>query len=335
MKNYSPRVTQKRFFKKVWISALACILVWFDVTGKEKNIPWPGDTLTEKKVDYLEQIYFSGGNKEELNTKILIALQGIQKKDPTPGLAKQVTFLLEIKEKAAAAENSCEILDMLSAGIYNIDAAEASLQGVRPPTDKAKAKSFDALASLNKLNSTTSTLSTGASNLAWSNYLLSGGSSASFLSGAGKLAGAAGTVGQLADAANLIKDLNLFKRKDKPCKDVVKKTIEIGDHTPATTSPVVASGVTAVTASSQLTTTTVKIPKISSPILRALADTLKAKPGVQSVEKEYHEDFSIVTVVHPGSTDMLADWLEDKLGSKFKLLDSVNGKINLIAKTGK
>lgn len=128
----------------------------------------------------------------------MIALQELQEKLPTPALAKQVSFLVDIKDKASEADNACDILDLLAVGIYNIDAAEAVQRGVRTPSDKAKTKSVDALASLNKLNSTSSNLSSSASNLGWSSYLLSGGKYSSFASGAGKVARTAGTVGNVA-----------------------------------------------------------------------------------------------------------------------------------------
>jgi hypothetical protein len=196
----------------------------------------------EKKVDYLEQIYFSGENKEGLNTKILIAIQAIQQKKPTTALAKQATFLLDVEDKANAADNACDVLDLLAVGIYNIDAAEAAQEGVKPPSDKAKVKSADALASLTKLNNTSNNLSSSAHNLEWSSYLLNGGKFGSFAAGAGKVANTAGAVGTVAGAAgqagqtvkqlgDIGKSLGIgFKKKDKPCKDVTKKDIEIGEH---------------------------------------------------------------------------------------------------------
>lgn len=323
---------------------LAGLFFSFDIHAQAQS-----GNAAEKKVDYLERIYFSGENKEGLNTKILIALQELQEKTPTPALAKQVTFLIDIRDKASAAGNACDVLDLLAVGIYNIDAAEAVQQGVRTPSDKAKARSVDALASLNKLNSTSNSLSSSARNLEWSSYLLSGGKYGSFASGAGKVARTAGTVGTIAGAAGqagqTVKQLGevgkslgiSLKKKDKPCDDVAKKDIEIGEHLALTTSSNTnASTNTNSTAQENLntatSTTVISIQGISSSSLRALTDTLKTKQGVQSVEKSYNGTLSTISISHLGTTDALADWLEDKFSSKFKLIDYAAGKINLTAK---
>lgn len=299
----------------------------------------------EKKVDYLERIYFSGENKEGLNTKILIALQELQAQSPTPALAKQVTFLVDIKDKAAAAENACDILDLLAVGIYNIDAAEASTQGVRMPSEKAKAKTVDAVASLNTLNNTSNNLRSSARDLQWSSYLLSGGRYGSFASGAGKVANTAGTIGYAAGAAaqagqtvkqlgDMGKSLGInLKKKDKPCDDVAKKDIVIGDHRPAmvntATTSTAPSGANAIVSS---TSTIVSIQGISSSSLRALTDTLRNKTGVQSAERSYSEALSTIAVAHFGTSDALADWIEDKFGGSLKIKDYGAGKINLVVK---
>lgn len=308
-------------------------------------------TPNEKKVDYLERIYFSGENKEGLNNRVFVTLKELQQKPPTDALAAQVTFLVDIKDKASEAANACDILDLLAVGIYSIDAAEAVQQGVRPPTAKAKAKTVDAIASLGKLNSTSNGLSSSARNLEWSSYLLSGGKYGSFASGAGKIANTAGTVGAVAGAAGqagqTVKDLGevgkslglKFRKADKPCDDVAKKDIQIGEHlavaaaTATNTNPDEKTNTTINTNPNSVTSTTViSIQGINSSSLRALADTLKSKPGIQSIEKSFSDTLSTITVAHSGNTDVLAEWLEDKFGNKFKLVNYASGKINLTAK---
>lgn len=304
-----------------------------------------GENRSEKKVDYLERIYFSGENKAGLNTKILIALQELQEKAPTPPLAKQVTFLLDVKDKAGNAENACAILDMLAVGIYNIDAAEAVQQGVLAPSDKAKAQTVDAIASLNKLSSTSSALSSGATNLMWSNVLLNGGNYGSFAAGAGKVAGVAGTVGMAANAAGqagqTVKQVGElgkmmgFKKKDKPCDDVQKKDIQIGEHAAlaATANGAAAPNTnTAAGSTAGVSTTVINIQGISSANLRVFTEALKTKTGVQSAEKSFSETASTITVLHSGSTDSLSDWIEDKFSTKYKLIGYSNGKISLSSK---
>lgn len=301
------------------------------------------DSTSEKKVDFLEQIYFSGENKEGLNVKILVALQTMQSMSPTPLLAKQVTFLAEIKDRAVTAKNSCDILDMLSAGIYNLDAAEAAAQGVKAPSAKAQASTADAVSSLNKLSSAAGTMSNTATTLAWSNYLLGGSHAAGLFSGANKIAGVSGTLSGVTSlagtGAEVGKALSGFLKKDKPCGDASKKDIAIGNHsiqmTASSSGTAFATGAAsnAVNTDAPLTTTVITITKITSPALRALKDSLQGRTGVKSVEKNFYETQpSTVTVVHTGSTDSLSDWIEDKFGSRLKLLSAGNGKINLAVK---
>ncbi len=351
---------QKNYFKTLLfqkivrnaVTALICLCSVYGVNAQEQQ------TVTEKRVDYLERIYFSGENKEGLNGKILVAIQELRERTPTPALAKQATFLIDIQDKASAADNACDILDLLAVGIYNIDAVDGSKQGVKTPSNKAKETSVDALSSLNKLNTTSGNLSASARNLGWSSYLLSGGKASSVLSGAGKVANTAGAIsdvagiaGQAGKTAQQITDIGKsfgigFKKKDKACNVVTKKDIEIGDHSVQSTGTTANANatvntnsfasnntVTSTTGNNAVTSTTViNIPGIGSPSLRALADTLRTKAGVQSAEKAYNESLSTITVVHTGSTDALADWLEDKLSSRFKLVNYANGKINLAPK---
>lgn len=200
------------------------------------------------------------------------------------------------------------------------------------------------MASLNKLNNTSNNLSSTARNLQWSSYLLNGGGS--FASGAGKLANTAGNIGNIAGAAgqagqtakqigDIGKSLGIsFKKKDKACNDVSKKDIEIGEHVAllASTNTNTNTNVNTKIVPAVATLTTINIQGISSSSLRALTDTLRTKPGIQSAEKSYNEALSTITVSHLGTTDALADWLEDKFSTKFKLIDYANGKINLVSK---
>ncbi len=295
----------------------------------------PSSASAEKKVDYLERIYFSGENKEKLNIGILIALQEMQQKAPTTALAKQVTFLIDVKDKANAADNACDVLDLLAVGIYDIDAVEAVQQGVRPPSDKAKAKSADATENLNKLSSASGSVSSSARSLEWSSYLLSGGNYGSFAAGAGRLANTAGTIGYVAGTAGqvgqTVKDVgSFFKKKDKPC-DVPKKDVPLGEHAAL---PAVA-GTNPPAQTNAMSTTVITIPGISSAALRALTDSVRGKADVQSAEKAYNETTSTITVMHSGSSDVLADWFEDKFANEYKVLNYGSGKINLALKQKK
>ena len=107
---------------------------------------------TEKKVDYLERIYFSGENKAGLKGLILVAIQEIEKQPFTQDLSKQRYFLGELNAKAESVENACDLLEMLAVGIYNIDAAEANAQNIKMPSDNAKAKTGNVIDKLNSIS---------------------------------------------------------------------------------------------------------------------------------------------------------------------------------------
>ncbi len=334
-------ITKKLLGVKLLVSLIAMLLFCYHVNGQK------ADAVTEKKVDYLEKIYFSGLNKEQLNTLILIALQELEAKSPTPSLARQVTFLLGIKEHAAAAKNACEILEMLAAGIYSIDANEAQQQGVLTNSSKkTKEKTFNAIENLGKLKSTAGDLSNNATNLGWSSYYLG---STNFGNGAFKVAGAAANIGNALNSAkdivktagqvrDMIKTIVIFKNKDLPCTDVLAKDIAIGDHeNPGKDKTVSPTTMANTSASQAIQTTIIRIPKITTGLLRAFTDSLRNKSGVQSVEKAYDETISTITLIHYGNTDSVADWLEDKFGTQFKLVnfsnEKGNGKINLMPRS--
>lgn len=297
-------------------------------------------TAAEKKVDYLERVYFSGQNKEGLNTQIMIVLQAFQDKPLTPSLEKQTSFLADIQKKIPAAADACEVLDMLSVGIYNLDAAEALKQGVRSPSDNAKVKTFDALSGINKLHSASTNIGTSARGLEQTTYASNGGQRNSVATGAGKVASTATTVGNVATAAEQagqtakqLEDVGKSfgigtKKKDKPCPGVPRKEIAVGEHQQQTLS---ASANTASQVAS-ITTTVIQIQGISSSSLKTFTDGLRSKPGVKSAEKTFNEQSSAVTVVHEGSTDVLADWIEEHFGNQLKTVNYSSGQISLASK---
>jgi len=346
---------------------LSCLVQPETVFGRTLNIP-DQDTSAEKKVDYLQRIYFSGETKAGLNTKILVALQELSERPPTQLLARQVTYLLEIKDKAIDAEDACDILEMLAVGIYNIDAVEAEKQGVKYPSSKARAKTVDAIGTLNQLNSNSRNISTSASEAAWSSYLLSGGKSTGFISSASKVAATAGRVeaatGAIAQAAQTgkqLKDLGqsfgLMNKKDKACNDVPKKVIEIGPHINPNANALASAGTTPVQGASAqqsapaqsspvqqpaavqntpgVTSTVINIPGVNAADLKLLTDALKLKDGVEAATRTFSSASSTITVKHSGSTEGLADWISEKFDKKFDLAEFNAGKIGLIVKAAK
>ncbi|MFT4019052.1 MAG: hypothetical protein QM668_18965, partial [Agriterribacter sp.] len=79
-------------------------------------------------------------------------------------------------------------------------------------------------------------------------------------------------------------------------------------------------------------TTIISIPGITSTALRSLTDAVETRPGVQAAARNYNETLSTITVTHSGNTDDLADWIEDKFGTKYKLIGYSTGKINIAPK---
>jgi len=183
------------------------------------------DTMAEKKVDYLEQIYFSGKNKENLNRAIAAVILDMEAKPATEAVTKQYLFLGGIKDQATAAEDACEIEDILAVGIYDIDPAEAALQNIPQPGKKFSEKFDKTLAGVNGLSNSTA-------NAALSVFVLSKGS-AGTLGLANNAAFVGNTVGTIAAGKKAYDDTKKLIRwvsGDKPCKKVHPKNIEIGPH---------------------------------------------------------------------------------------------------------
>jgi hypothetical protein len=249
-------------------------------TGEKKNV-----VDTEKKVDYIERIYFSGKNKDELNTMILLTIQALEEQPTTKSVAKQYVFLSGIKDKANSAANSCDVEEMLAAGIYGIDASEALQQNIPKPGSEATVKTSDALNSV-------SNLSNSANNLNSSIFTLRGGyynsysSYSTFSKVAGttyKVNGVMQTVGsgkQVADQVNnTLKVLGLHK--DKPCKSVVPKAIVIGTHAVPDTSKAIPK--------TDAFASKIVVKNISYGQLSSVASAIQKINGVTSVNSD---DFS-------------------------------------------
>lgn len=226
----------KIMFKSKWniLILVVCLTDCKDVFSQSSTA-----TVNEKKADYLERIYFSGKNKEGLRMLFLTTTQEMEQKAATESVAKQYAFLSSLKANVDAAESACDILEMIAAGIFQLDAIEAASLGVSLPGDQAKTKSFDALGAVSKVGSSANNISTKASNTAVQSYVLSGGKT-NVLGSASKIAGAAGKASAAADAIGagigMVNDIRGIGKGlglgggDKPCKKVPQKDIAIGDH---------------------------------------------------------------------------------------------------------
>jgi hypothetical protein len=253
---------------------------------------WRDTTDVEKKVDYIEKIYFSGKNKDDLNTLILITTQELEGKPATTAVAKQYIFLTGIKDKANAAKHACEVEELLAAGIYGIDAKEAILQNIPKPDGAATDKAGDALSKVSALSNSTGNL---ANNAALSTWNLSGGSVTSYVA-IGKVAGAASTAGsvigtagsamKVADDINKIKDL--FPDK-KPCKSVPQKDIQIGAHVLPDTAK----------SARQAAATKITIKNITYNQLSSVASAIEKFPGISSVNSDnFNNNTATILIIH-------------------------------------
>jgi hypothetical protein len=297
---------------------------------------------SEEKIDYIERIYFSGKKKDELHVMILTTLQDLEGAQATTSVAKQYAFLNGIKDRAHGCETACGILEILAAGAYALDAKEAEEQHVLPPGDEAKGQAGDAL---QNINSTFGNLNSSLGSTAYDSYVLSQGKVNVF--------GAANTVSTIAGTANTVvasvsagtQMLNTGKKLwnqigggGGACKKVSAKIIPIGKHeiqqqgAPQQQAQAQQKKVDPEIKTSEASTTIISIPGISTSALRSLTDAVETRPGVQGVARNYNETLSTITVTHLGSTNDLADWIEDKFGTKYKLVGYSAGKINMAPK---
>jgi hypothetical protein len=331
-----------RLLPRITLVALSYFI--FSSSIKPKSLTG-GILQNESKIDYLASIYFSGQNKEGLTARILVAMQDIQEKQPTESIVKQLTFLVEVKEKIEAAEDACDILDLLAAGMYALDAKEAVGLGVKMPSTKAKSNTVDAVAGINNVNSSASSLSSSASHLSWNSYysgnpkLQGVGRTAGKVSGAANtLSGVGGTIGASVETgkqvAGVLKGLGLGKgKKDKGCKDVDQKEIRIDDRPAVAKDQAVVKDTVVNAAPETVTNTTIiTLTSVDYNFLREITETLKTNENVKQAEKKFNEAASTITLTHTGTTDGIADWLLDKFSSKLKMVELDNGKVVFIKK---
>ncbi|GAA0878118.1 hypothetical protein GCM10009119_10860 [Algoriphagus jejuensis] len=292
----------------------------------------------EAKVDYLLKIYFSGENKEGIVKNMLVTLQELEDKISNPSLSEQYSFLYEMQDNVSQADDTCDALDFLSVGIYELDAAEAAEQGVMLPTDKAKVKSGEALANLNKVSSKTRALSRTATNVAVAGLLAKSGGSKLL----GSIANTSQVVGDVASVANEtsqsaigIADLGKslgFTKKDKPCSKVPQKEIQIGPHHIEEVLMVATTSIEGDGIGRDTLKTVITVSNLSFSSLRTITDTLVNKTEIHAVDKAYNEKLTTITVSHFGNTDELAEWIYDKLNHMLKLVAYDTGTISFAAR---
>jgi hypothetical protein len=273
------------------------------------TIPEKSFTDTEKKVDYIERIYFSGKNKSDLNNMILATVQGIEEKPATKAVARQYVFLAGIESKANSAKNACEVEELLAAGIYGIDVVEAINQNIPKPSPQATTNAGDALANVNNLNSSTTNLNSSVYTLSNGSYSAGKVGSVTTKVGSGFQTLSAGT--QVTDqVGKTLKSLGLHK--DRPCSSVPQKDIAIGQHLLPDTSK--NAGVAAAG-------TKIIIKNINYNQLSAVASIIQKIDGVSSVNSD---DFSnnsatILVVYNMKLKDLVNKILQSNSGINFNV----------------
>ena len=274
----------------------------------------------EKKVDYLEKIYFSGSNKEGLTDSIEVYVSRMSKRFdstliPSPEYLKQFVFLQKIQPQLPNTKDACDILDLLAVGIRNIDIEEAMAQKIKKPSEDAVNNSADALEGIGKVNNAVSSTSGALNSLAWANYYRSGktvgfGATRSIAGAADMLETGVELAKQGKDIANA---LGMFGGKNKSCKEVDKKNIALGEHkfTPISKQSLASTAQTettekTVTTVASVTATTVTINNISFKQLSTLRDLLEKMKGVHDVVTDnFNNNVAVLKVSHELKLDDL------------------------------
>jgi len=286
-----------------------------------KSLISTGDSI-EERIDYLCKIYFSGENAEGLKLKCIQTIQALGSQKRTPGLEIQYKFLGEIKEQIELENTACDILEIFAAGIYEIDQVNAIKMGVRMPGSQAKRKAFNAKEKMNQLKEHNNALyqkvyESDSLGLSDPESKIQKGKR-SIVNVNEKINNGIINTETAIDAGNVIKSLVSIKKKDKPCKEVGKKEIVIGNHQ-------------IVNYKENNKATQIMIAEVSASDLRKLSEEIKKKKGVESVEKNFSEEISTISVVHDSNAENLADWLDDKMSKLFKIVkyDNKEGTIEL------
>jgi len=277
---------------------------------------------TEKRVDYIEKIYFSGKNKDDLYNMILITVQTLEQQPATKAVAKQYIFLSGIEDQVNNADNSCQVEEILAAGIYGIDAYEALQQNIPKPSAQTSDMVNNAMASVsnltnstNNLNASVFTLRAGTFN-SYSSY-----SAFNKVSGAtSAVGGAVNTIGSTKkmadDVGSTLKAFGLHK--DKPCKNVPQKYIQIGTHLlPDTSKHLNAAAGTKII-----------IKNISYGQISAVASVIQGIDGVSSVNSDdFNNNAATMLVVNNMSLkELINKILQSNKGFTFNV-ESVSASV--------
>jgi hypothetical protein len=268
------------------------------------------DTTDEKKVDYIEKIYFSGGNKDELNTMIVSTIQDLDGKPATKAVAKQYVFLNGIRGNAEAASSTCEIEQILAVGIYNLDANECRKQHIPKSNSQANNSAATALANISNLTNDTKNLSTDVI------YVKQGSAYSSYVAAA-KVNIITSKVNVAADAVNKGKKIfsgfrHLVSDDNGPCNQVPKKDIEIGLHILPDTSK---------KAIQTVAITTITIKNINYEQLTSVKSSIKKITGINSANiGGFNNNMATILISSNMATeDIIGKILQSNTGIKLNI----------------
>ena len=276
------------------ISVTVLLLFYSGISARTRDMHRKiTDTTVEPKVDYIEQIYFSGKNKDDMYKMLLTTVQSLDGKPATYIVAKQYIFLVGVEDAVKNADDACEAEQILAQGIYNLDVTEATKYNIPIPDDKSKANIGAALQSLSDFGNSTQNLAYNAWVLnrnhvdRWGYYYDYGytPSEAKIAQTGYQISAVANTVGtgvQMADETKkALKYLGL--NKDKPCKRVAARDIAIGSHIAPDTS-----------------STTIVLQNITYQQVASIAEAIAHVNGVNSINNDkFDNNVATMFIVAP------------------------------------
>ena len=279
------------------------------------------DTAVEPKVDYIEQIYFSGKNRDDMYKMALTVVQSLDGKPATYSVAKQYIFLMGITDAIKNANDACEAEEILAQGIYALDVTEATKYNIPVPGDKSKADVGAALQDISEFGNNTQGLAYNAWVLnrnkvnRWGYYYDYGytPTEAKIAQTGYQINAVASTVGtgmqMMDEGKKALKALGISK--DKPCKKIVARDIAIGAHVAPDTS-----------------STTIVLQNITYQQISEIAGAITHMSGVNSVNSDkFDNNVATIFVIAP---NIKTKDLIDKLmhANAHMKLDVVNSSAN-------
>ncbi len=264
---------KKRNIAVSQIVLVTFLVFFFNIHSKSQNVS-PADD-NERKVDYFERVYFSGKNKAGISALYLATIQELEGKSLSPAVEKQYNLLIALKDQVFDAKNACDALEIIAAAIYSIDAHTAMNQNIKEPTENVKTEIL-------------SNVST-----ALYNNVDSASKVKSYLS-------------MYKNGSQVLKGL-IPPKKDKPCKYVTAKGIQIGLH------PIVVVTTESINAienvnESKTPNTKITIKNIKYNQLSIIVSRIEKTVGIIDLNSDnYNNNIAILEIKHTLKTKDIVD----------------------------